>query len=143
MPKICVQFSDTVSHKIDFTALGLHKDQPLAWELSEKFTIVSISVWSGVNLKWEQYFLEFRLGTRADGQSKLFPENKILFQLRIRNAAQNNLIFFGGCFWRYCLARMGQMVTTRKERKLKRHLQTGNSRKSSIRKNFLISENNL
>ena len=34
--KICSRFSDKVFHKIDFTANGLHKDHPLAWELIRK-----------------------------------------------------------------------------------------------------------
>ena len=31
--KICSYFSGTASHKIDFTAFGLHSERPLAWEL--------------------------------------------------------------------------------------------------------------
>ena len=34
--KICSRFSDKVFHKIDFTANGLQKDHPLAWELIRK-----------------------------------------------------------------------------------------------------------
>ena len=31
--KVCSQFSDTVSHKIDFKTYGLFRDYPPAWGL--------------------------------------------------------------------------------------------------------------
>ena len=31
--KLCTRFSDTISHKFDFTAYGLHRDHPPAWVL--------------------------------------------------------------------------------------------------------------
>ena len=34
---ICRRFRDTISLKIDFTAYGLHRDDPPAWEWKKKF----------------------------------------------------------------------------------------------------------
>ena len=43
--RICGRFSSTAAQKIDFTAFGLPRDQPLAWELSGGNVPYGLSTW--------------------------------------------------------------------------------------------------